>query len=105
MHEYIRDETLPDGRIVHLRRTKITNSGPAVVTVTRHDDWPFREQWEIPDDHVPPLLAAAPGQCLLLHDEKEKTTILCLIKGKHVPNRNSKAVPASDNPKEKPKKT
>jgi len=85
-YEYAYTETLSDGTMVVLHRTRVGNYGDCVVSEAEHTARPLRLA-DLPAEHVRPLLSGRTGDVIVLRDETEHRTILYHVRDAHSPTK------------------
>jgi hypothetical protein len=85
-YEYAYTETLSDGAMVVLHRTRVGNYGDFVVSETEHTARPLRLA-DVPAEHVHPLLSGRTGDVIILRDESEHRTVLYHVRDAYSPTK------------------
>jgi hypothetical protein len=85
-YEYAYTETLSDGAMVVLHRTRVGNYGDFVVSEAEHTARPLRLA-DLPAEHVRPLLNGRTGDVIILRDEKEHRSILYHVRDAYSPTK------------------
>ncbi len=78
-YEYPYTETLREGEMVILHRTRVGNYGDFVVSETEHTARPLRDA-DLSDGHVRPLLAGRISEIIILRDEAGRRSIFYRVR-------------------------
>jgi len=85
-YEYAYTETLSDGAMVVLHRTRVGNYGDFVVSEAEHTARPLRLS-DLPAEHVRPLLSGRAGDVIVLRNEREHRSILYHVRDAYSPTK------------------
>jgi hypothetical protein len=85
-YEYAYTETLSDGTMVVLHRTRVGNYGDYIVSEADHTARPLRLA-DLPAEHVRPLLSGRTGDIIILRHEAEHETILYRVRDAYSPKK------------------
>ena len=85
-YEYAYTETLSDGAMVVLHRTRVGNYGDFVVSEAEHTARPLCLA-DLPAEHVRPLLSGRTGDVIVLRDEREHRSILYHVRDAYSPTK------------------
>ena len=77
-HTYTKFETLTDGKIVTMQRTRVGNFGDFLISPA--GGRAFMRSAELPAGHAQPLLESRAGDVLVLRDEPAQQTILYRVR-------------------------